>query len=238
MSTQNTALTLKEILLGISDSLNEAQHQLRNAAPYDEYGRPNTLYTLPYLDFNLQVEAEFENITDTEYNYGTNKTVGKLATTETYQAAQSYLPALSFRPVNKKTLSKETNKITSTISGRFVAVMPNEGLPQLIIDAKPERTTTNGLYTINVEVFNSAGEKIPSALVEFNYDVNKANLLNPDTTLNHTTNFLKKGEILTDIEGKVKNQIQIDTTDYNSKSIIPILINVGTVSTQISIQKY
>lgn len=238
MSSQNTALTLKEILLGISDSLNEAQHQLRNAKPYDEYGRPNTLYTLPYLDFNLQVEAEFENTVDTTSNYTSNNSLEKVVNTQAYQTAQTYMPAMSFRPVNKKTLSKETNKITSTISGRFVAIMPNEGLPQLIIDAKPEATVTNGLYTISVSVFNSAGEKIPNALVEFNYDSNKANLLNPHTTLNHTTNFLTKGEITTNIEGKVKNQIQIDTTDYNAKSIIPILINVGTVSTQISIQKH
>jgi len=56
------ALTLKEILLGITDSLNEAQHKLRNMEPYDEYGRPNTMYQIPYLDFNLQVTSEFESI--------------------------------------------------------------------------------------------------------------------------------------------------------------------------------
>ncbi|MDC1162458.1 hypothetical protein OAT18_03345 [Tenacibaculum sp.] len=233
MSIQNTSITLKEILLGISDSLNEAQHQLRNVAPYDEYGRPNTLYTLPYLDFNLEVETALETATDALSRFQDGEGAGKHV-----KQNFSYAPVMMYRPVSKNSSSKESNKITSAISGRFVAIMPNEGLPQMIIEAKPKKTNLVGVYDIDVIVFNSAGEKIPGALVEFNYNKDKTTLLNLNTTLNHTSNFIKKGEITTDVEGKVSNQIQIDTTDYNSKSSIQIDINVGTVITKISIQKY
>jgi hypothetical protein len=65
MSTPSiNTLALQEILLGIADGLTDAQHQLRTMAPYDEYGRPNTLYQVPYLDFQLQVTSEFETTTD------------------------------------------------------------------------------------------------------------------------------------------------------------------------------
>ncbi|MGD1847500.1 MAG: hypothetical protein ACFB10_19095 [Salibacteraceae bacterium] len=66
MSTStNNSFALQEILLGISDSLNEAQEALRDVAPYDAYGRPNTTYQLPYLDFDLKVTSEFETQTTT-----------------------------------------------------------------------------------------------------------------------------------------------------------------------------
>lgn len=235
MSTQNTSITLKEILLGISESLNEAQHQLRNAAPYDEYGRPNTLYTLPYLDFTLQVETELETTSTTDGTYNQSTGYGKYAMTE---MPYSPAPVMTYRPVSKTSSSTESDKITSSISGRFVAVMPNEGLPQLIIEAIPKQTNISNMYDIEVAVFNSAGEKIPGALVEFNYNKDKTILLNTNSVLNHHTNFVKQGEVTTDVNGLAINTIQIDATDYDAKSTIQIDINVGTVFTKISIQKH
>ncbi|QXP73713.1 hypothetical protein H0I31_12170 [Tenacibaculum sp. AHE15PA] len=235
MSTQNTSITLKEILLGISESLNEAQHQLRNAAPYDEYGRPNTLYTLPYLDFTLQVETELETSSTTGGTYDQSSGYGKYAMAE---MPYSPAPMMTYRPVSKTSSTAETDKITSSISGRFVAVMPNDGLPQLIIEAIPKQTNISNIYDIEVAVFNSAGEKIPGALVEFNYNRDKTILLNTNSVLNHNTNFVKQGEVTTDVNGLAINTIQIDTTDYDAKNTIQIDINIGTVFTKISIQKH
>lgn len=234
MSSQNTAVTLKEILIGISDSLNAAQHQLRNAAPYDEYGRPNTLYTLPYLDFNLEVEAEVEQLT--QANEATSNRMDRTAPYSQVRAA--YAPMMKFKPITQKTVEeKKGNRITSSISGRFVAVMPNEGLPQLILEASPKATDTPGVYDIVVEVFNSAGEKIPGALVEFNYNTLKSELLSQATTMSHQTNFVAQSEVTSDQNGIAMNQLQIDMADYNAGHIIQIDINVGTVITKISIQK-
>ncbi|AXG70881.1 hypothetical protein KORDIASMS9_03131 [Kordia sp. SMS9] len=237
MSTSNNALTLKQILLGISDSLNEAQNHLRNVKPYDEFGRPNTLYTLPYLDFNLQVEAEFEKETSSESPATESKTA-RTSMAQTYQ--KGYARTLAFKPVastNTSTDTKESNKVTSTISGRFIAVVPNEGLPQMIINATPKATNTIHVFDIDVEVFNAAGEKISAALVEFNYNQQKTELLNPNATLNHNTTFLNTSEIRTDSNGKAQTQVQVDGVDFANGHILIIEVNVGNVLTKISIQK-
>ncbi len=237
MSTSNNALTLKQILLGISDSLNEAQNHLRNVKPYDEFGRPNTLYTLPYLDFNLQVEAEFEKETSSE-TPATESKVARTSAAQTYQ--KGYARTLAFKPVTNTSTStdtKESNKVTSTISGRFIAVVPNEGLPQMIINATPKATNTIHIFDIDVEVFNAAGEKISEALVEFNYNQQKTELLNPNAALNHNTTFLNTSEIRTDASGKAKTQVQVDAVDFANGHILIIEVNVGNVLTKISIQQ-
>ncbi|WGH74248.1 hypothetical protein P8625_08960 [Tenacibaculum tangerinum] len=236
MSSVNNALTLKQILLGISDSLNEAQNHLRNIKPYDEFGRPNTLYTLPYLDFNLQVEAEFEKETTSEAQKSNRFTESQPLPYQPHK--QAYEKTIAFKPVtNSTTNSKETNKITSTISGRFVAIVPNEGLPQLIINAVPKKTTTIHIYDIDVEVINAAGEKISDALVEFNYNQEKTEKLNPNATLNHGTSFLNASEIRTDENGKASAQVKVDAVDVANGHILILDVNIGNVLTKISIQQ-
>ena len=190
---------------------------------------------MPYLDFTLQVETELETASTTDGTYDQNTGYGKYAMQE---LPHSRAPLMTYRPVSKTSSSSETDKITSSISGRFVAIMPNEGLPQLIIEAIPKQTNTSNIYDIEVAVFNSAGEKIPGALVEFNYNRDKTILLNTNSILNHNTNFVKQGEVTTDVNGIALNTIQIDTTDYDAKNTIQIDINVGTVFTKISIQKH
>ncbi|MGG8497432.1 hypothetical protein ACQY1Q_13545 [Tenacibaculum sp. TC6] len=236
MSSVNNALTLKQILLGISDSLNEAQNHLRNVKPYDEFGRPNTLYTLPYLDFNLQVEAEFEKETTSEPQKSNMLADSQSLPYQSYK--KGYEKTIAFKPVtNSTTNTKETNKITSTISGRFVAIVPNEGLPQLIINAVPKKTATIHIYDIDVEVINAAGEKISDALVEFNYNQEKTEKLNPNTTLNHGTSFLNVSEIRTDANGKASAQVKVDAVDIANGHILILDVNIGNVLTKISIQQ-
>jgi len=236
MSSVNNALTLKQILLGISDSLNEAQNHLRNVKPYDEFGRPNTLYTLPYLDFNLQVEAEFEKETTSEPQK--TNTVAESPAFPYQSYKKGYAKAIAFKPVtNTTTDTKETNKVTSTISGRFVAIVPNEGLPQLIINAVPKKTANIHIYDIDVEVINAAGEKISDALVEFNYNQEKTEKLNPNATLNHSTSFLSVSEIRTDANGKASAQVKVDGVDFANGHILILEVNIGNVVTKISIQQ-
>ena len=235
MSSFNNALTLKQILLGISDSLNEAQNHLRNAKPYDEYGRPNTLYTLPYLDFNLQVEAEFEKETSSQPQGDTmDRTVAYMDEPH----PKEYANAIVFKPVaSVATNTKETNKISSVISGRFVAVVPNDGLPQMVINAVPVKTNDIHVYDIEVEAFNAAGEKISDALVEFNYNQQKTELINSGAVLNHGTTFLHASEIRTDAAGKARTQAKVDGVDFANGHTLIMDVNIGNVFTKISIQK-
>jgi len=56
----STPLALQDILVSIADSLSQAQQQLSSMPPYDSFGRPNTLYQLPYLDLNIVLSAKFD----------------------------------------------------------------------------------------------------------------------------------------------------------------------------------
>lgn len=231
MSAEGTAFTLKEILLGIADSLTQAQHQLRSLPPYDEYGRPNVQYTLPYLDFNLEVETSFEQKQEGALPPQSLARSRELSKYETYSDK-----AITYRPVKRSAQStSNTNRNTTTISGRFVAVMPNEGLPQLVIQTETE-DAGSGLFNINVELFTAAGEKVPAALVEFNYNPFESERINK-APLSMIPEFKQQAEMETNVVGKATCKIKLSDADYSSKKIAVIDINVGVVSKSISINK-
>ena len=52
--------TLEAILVGMADSLRDAQTVLDSAPPTDSYGRPSSRYAIPHLDFEMTFELEFE----------------------------------------------------------------------------------------------------------------------------------------------------------------------------------
>lgn len=238
MSNQSSsALTLKEILLGITDSLNEAQHKLRNMAPYDEYGRPNTMYQIPYLDFNLQVTSEFESVSQ-ELPVQSVDTISN-ADAVPLRQAEFYQPKMMFRPIPAQSTSSQTSsEVVSTISGRFVATMPNEGIPQVILGCSyKEPVFQNGVYIVTLEVVmeNAAGEKLPGMKVEFNFDEDKSEQIN-GVALTTNPSFDSQ-ELQTNGLGITTNTITIDPTDYNSGKVLFFDINAGTITKKISISK-
>ena len=95
--TTQTTFALQDILLGVADSLNEAQQALRDVEPYDSFGRPNTVYQLPYLDFSLKVTSEFE-------------------TSETTQSDQTPKKAIRFGAVREA----NTNSSTSSSNNNYI----------------------------------------------------------------------------------------------------------------------
>ena len=226
----SSALTLKEILLGITDSLNQAQHKLRNMAPYDEYGRPNTMYQIPYLDFNLQVTSEFENIPQTTEEAVINHT-----------AIPQKQAAMLFRPAKPKSQSSNTStEVVSTISGRFIATIPNEGVPQIILRCNyqtPTLATSGTVYEVALEVAieNAAGEKMSGMRVEYNFNEEKTALINGAAVTTPPT--FDTQEMLTDGNGIAQNTVYLDAIDYNSGKTLFFDINAGTILKKISISK-
>jgi len=231
------ALTLKEILLGITDSLNEAQHKLRNMEPYDEYGRPNTMYQIPYLDFNLQVTSEFESIPQET----ATPSAQSPSNDDTLPSKQViyYKPKMMFRPMKPQQKTSQTSsEVVSTISGRFVATMPNEGVPQILLRCNyQEPVLQNNVYTIAIEVVmeNAAGEKLPGMRIEFNFNEDKTTQIN-GTPLTTTPSFDAQ-EVQTDGLGIAVNTLTIDPTDYNSGKVLFFDINAGTIFKKIAISK-
>ncbi len=219
-STTNS-LALHEIILSIADSLNEAQETLRSMPPYDEYGRPNTLYQLPYLDFNLEVISQFE--------------------TET-SPTEGALPARSIRFLpfrSTETTTKNQGIITSNISGRFVAVMPNEGLPQIFLECSAELEATESdyiEYELVIRAVNATNTAIAGQRIEVNFDELTSLGFNAETPV-HAPVFMGAKDGYTDNEGKFSVLVRLDTEDYDSDKTFVFKANSGTQFSSIAISK-
>lgn len=130
--------TLESVIVGMAESLREAQEELSAAAPLDAYGRPLPQYRIPHLDF----EISFKLVTDTKSTGGMRVIFGE--TTD------------------------RNRDVTSTVSGRFVAVPPGEGLPLPVLALEIAGTGTT--RDITVTAATSAGELLSGAQVELNMD--------------------------------------------------------------------
>ncbi|WP_123955360.1 hypothetical protein [Flavobacterium cheongpyeongense] len=233
--SSNTSLALHEILLGIADSLNQAQQQLRNMPPYDEYGRPNTMYQLPYLDFSLQVTSDFESTTQTT-NTKANPSLPVMPAIGNIGKVQSGL--IRFNP--QATIPTSTNQkshIASTISGRFVAVLPNEGLPQVNLTVATQGPEIKGgiaSFTITVSIANTLNEKFPNTTVEFNFDVETSQNINGVIV---TPPVFSSMEGKTNLNGELTTTINLNINDYNNGRTFLIRVNSGSVSKSIAISK-
>ncbi|WP_108263503.1 hypothetical protein [Mangrovicoccus ximenensis] len=139
--------TLESVIVGMAESLREAQEELASAAPLDGFGRPMPQYHIPHLDF----EIGFRLVTETKSGGGMR---------------------LIFAPV---TSSEKSSEVTSTISGRFVAVPPGEGLPLPVLAA--EVTGSGNARTLAVAAANSAGETLVGAEVQVNVDLEASRAL-------------------------------------------------------------
>jgi hypothetical protein len=130
--------TLESVIVGMAESLREAQEALAEAAPLDAYGRPVPQYRIPHLDF----EVGFKLVTD-------SKGSGAMR--------------LFFGPTTDR-----TRDVTSTISGRFVAVPPGDGLPLPVLTLAVEGS--GNTRQIVVTAATSAGELLAGAEIELNID--------------------------------------------------------------------
>jgi hypothetical protein len=243
MGTEQSAINkfaLNDILTGLASGLNDAQKQLRNMAPYDEFGRPNIMYQLPYLDFQLQVNSEFEDITTTSGAALGSKTVPAIDTQGSELPIRFGAPKASFKfSTVKNSESKTTVEMKSTISGRFVATAPNEGLPQMVLLVKSNAPTAASAteYAIELEVSlgNTSGEKIKNSLIEFNYDADLSNALN-GTVVPSVPKF-SEAEKRTDEDGIAKVKILVKKAEYDANVRLILLVGFGTITKTISICK-
>lgn len=243
--SQIAKFALNDILLGIAQGLNDAQNQLRNMPPYDEYGRPNTMYQLPYLDFELKVTSEYEQI----INESTDSTETNAGAASTPVNSKDKYPIMyatprgSFKYSSAKTTQTSNNvQLASTISGRFVANMPNEGLPQIVLMVKvspPANANTNYRFDIEVTLSNIVGEFLINTLIEFNFDADASQAINGSTAVYSPPSFVNVSELKTDAQGKAIVSILIKKIDYDHsrKNIFIFSIGSGPVKKKISISK-
>ncbi len=218
-TTTNNSLALQDIILSIAGSLNDAQEALRNKNPYDEYGRPNTLYQVPYLDFNLEVISQFE----------TPQTGGSTSGN-----------GIRFAPFRStETTTKNQGIITSNISGRFVAVMPNEGSPQVFLKAShknPEVSGEYSTYTFTIQALQANSEPAIGQPIEINFDAETSYELNAKIAVMPPVFLDTKEGYISAPEGVFYSKVRIKTSEFNLGRIFVFKINSGTqvISTSIS----
>lgn len=239
------SLALHEILLSIADSLNEAQTHLRNMPPYDEYGRPNTLYQLPYLDFNLEVISQFESVETSTPNSNTSKALipstDKLAyaSKETF-AQTTAVNAIRFLPYRStETVTKESGSITSTISGRFVAIMPNEGLPQIALSctaALLEAGTLSVDYRLTVAVIRPGNEPVVGQRIELNFDELTSSELNQQATISPPI-FLSDKDGYSNASGIFTVDVRLNLNDYDNGNTYVFVTNSANQFSSVAISK-
>jgi len=310
----STPLSLQDILVSIADSLSQAQQQLNNMPQYDSLGRPNTIYQLPYLDFNIELSTKFnldktieeDKMGDDSYRIVGNNVETILGKRQTKQLL--FEPAATSAgslPYNNIKLEEELKQIreelsiikevgignkielipykqglqnnsgttvtksggtgetqmeiteeTTTgegdggesktvISGRFIAVLPNEGLPQTIInitEVKKEETTAKKktalneeeTYLIKVNLMNTAGEILPNHTVEFNFDEGASFLFNKH--LLAVPPIFTLQEVVTDGSGSAETEVTFTRTkSEDSEDIVIIRINSGVTTKSLSI---
>ncbi len=250
MATQSqpASLALHEILLGIADSLNQAQQSLRNMPPYDQFGRPNTVYQLPYLDFELKVTSDFEvtsNISSLNSNTGGVWTGAPGSVVSIGSVAENRVTnsMLKFRPSNPAPSSSNQNntQIESTISGRFVAVMPNDGLPQVFLQCThtaPAIIPVNGVnyheFMITATLTNSNREHLANARIEFNFDSAESYKFNNGIQI-PTAPIFSINEGQTDENGELSATVKILSTDFLSGLCYIFVVNYGPITNNIFI---
>jgi hypothetical protein len=233
MSIQTNALALHEILLSISDSLNKAQNQLRNMPAFDEYGRPNTIYQLPYLDFNLEVISEFS-------------APAKTTTTPQGRAAQlaqvstgNFLKFVPFAATDYSKLSN--NKITSVISGRFIAVLPNDGLQQVYMFCQAKllkESTTSVTYQVIVKLKNATSDALDGQRVEVNFDRQNSDSINGAAVADPVFTSQKDGFTgVAGTPGEFVTTVVLDAADYQAGKTFIFVANSGTVFSSVGISR-
>ena len=127
----------------------------------------------------------------------------------------------------------------STISGRFVATVPNEGLPQVVIlvNTATPVSVTGGEYKVEIEVklINVVGEALANSLIEFNFDQDGSDTLNGATT--YTLPRFGIAEVRTDGDGVAKTDFFVTQTDYDADVCFLVSIGTGSIIKSVSICK-
>ncbi|MFO1368499.1 MAG: hypothetical protein U1F46_05835 [Marinagarivorans sp.] len=208
-NSQFVAESLAELLVAIANGVREAQEALSQMPALDRLGRPMPSYHLPYLDFQLQVDMDS-------------------TTSESGARLLRVLPLAN----SQKTTSQQ---ISSTLSGRFVAVPPGEGLPVPVLQLRAERV--NGVYQLNVQLNNSAGEVLVGAAVEIN--LNQAASLSLSavdgvslTSLKNTR--LQQALVRTDDSGRASTRLELDNS-LPAKTTVVVTAEYGQYTASISV---
>lgn len=206
--------SIGQLLVALADGVREAERALAAGPQVDDSGRALTRYALPYLDFRISVDVDV----------AVPNAVGGL----------KGLPVLRLRTAG---IGSQSRQVSSTISGRLVAMPAGEGLPVPRITLLPG-PNIGGKAQISLTVANSAGEVLAGQPVELNLDASASERLSRArgvTALPRRTGTrLADGIIVTDADGRAATQLLIDSAEP-AQALFVVSASIGGFAAQASI---
>ncbi len=203
--------TLETVIVGIADSLTEAQEQMSAVPPLDGFGRPVPQYRLPYLDFEIGF---------------------RLVTQTTQDGRRAFL---FFKPTSSST---SNNEVTSRISGRFVAIPPGDGMPLPVLSLTV--TGSGATRQLMLQAGNTSGEALAGATVQLNVDVATSQALSatagvPDPRILGNVTFVS-AILTTDPTGQASTEVTFGD-QLLAEAVVLITAELGTTMTRITTGK-
>ena len=203
--------SLEALLLSIAEGVREAQDALNTTPPVDTFGRPTTTFHLPYLDFKVKANME--------------------------TASKSTGGGRLFLKIRKGPQSSSSRDITSTLSGRLVAIPPGEGLPTPFLTITSKRQSARS-HLITLNALNSAGEILAGQTIELNINLEASQQLSELEGINLTTlrpaTKLSEVILVTDTEGVAETVFTIDPR-VPAKAILVLTAELGTEIVNLSV---
>jgi len=236
--TQFVSGTIEQTLVSLAEGIADAQDRLNLLEPFDEFGRPRTQYHLPYLDFSLKVHAS-----TTRQNGGANSAqntdVARMAMRpqRTELARQNMRMALTMPRATSGSTSN-TQEIVSTLSGRFVSVPPNNGMPQFSLLTSITPVVGTSKTVISVEARYADGNPVTSARLEFNINESDTLADNGVTSLGVSgTDIFSSGAVVTTDQGMGATELDFLSTIDANIQILHIDITLGTSRKSIAVMR-
>ncbi|GAA6132395.1 hypothetical protein [Halopseudomonas sabulinigri] len=229
--------SIEQILLGLARGLRDAQAVLDDIPPTDAFGRPQSSYHLPYLDFSIKATVQASLPSEQE-------PAAAVRNLRTSAIKASRIPQLKLQLPDLKRSNEAgsgSTELTSTFSGRLVSVPPSNSLPTLRISAR-ERVpdAASPLHReVLIELSNSAGERIAEAPVELNLDLLASLQLSEAAGANNLTEDqlrtavqLEQRLVQTDQQGSALVGATL-TKALPANTNLVLLINSGATLTQL-----
>jgi hypothetical protein len=232
--------TIEDILLAIGQGIRDAQDRLNQLDPFDEYGRPKPQYYLPQLDFTLKVNAVETRTSESDAPQPSRFRSVAAAEAAPVSFAGIRTAAINFALTSPvRTSSSATNEVYSTLTGRFVAVPPNDGMPQIALAVAASAHPGGGRKrTIRVVSSHAAGEPVTGATVEFNVDAAATAALNqlPGSIALDQVRFFESGAVTTDAAGMATTGIDFAAAPAGISKLL-VVANLGPVRASLLISE-
>jgi hypothetical protein len=199
-----SADAIAALLSGLASALTDAQQTMAEMPPADSFGRPLPSYRIPELEFTFEIETVE-------------------ASNSTSSSGKRWL-------LQPSGTSSSRNTISSTISGKIVAVPPNGGLPQTLIAAVQRGDS------LEVRLSNNAGEILTQTPVELEFDAEASSALHGTTlTPARRLSLLDAQQTQTDQTGTAI--IGIGRSALQTGESAVVLVRAAGAETRISLKR-